>query len=60
MFIGGGAGMAPMRSHIFDQFETLHTKRKATFWYGGRSLQELFYVEDFKKIEKKILTSNFI
>ena len=53
MFIGGGAGMAPMRSHIFDQFETLHTKRKATFWYGGRSLQELFYVEDFRKIEKE-------
>ena len=53
MFIGGGAGMAPMRSHIFDQFETLKTSRKATFWYGGRSLRELFYVEDFEKIERE-------
>ncbi len=57
MFIGGGAGMAPMRSHIFDQFETLKTKRKATFWYGGRSLRELFYVEDFERIERE--NSNF-
>jgi len=53
MFIGGGAGMAPMRSHIFDQFETKHTKRKATFWYGGRSLRELFYMDHFQKIEKE-------
>ncbi len=53
MFIGGGAGMAPMRSHIFDQFETKKTSRKATFWYGGRSLRELFYVEDFKRIESQ-------
>lgn len=53
MFIGGGAGMAPMRSHIFDQYETKKTKRKATFWYGGRSLRELFYMEDFEKIEKE-------
>ncbi|MDR0971002.1 MAG: NADH:ubiquinone reductase (Na(+)-transporting) subunit F [Bacteroidales bacterium] len=53
MFIGGGAGMAPMRSHIFDQFITKNTKRKATFWYGGRSLKELFYVEDFENIEKE-------
>ncbi|MDR1006717.1 MAG: NADH:ubiquinone reductase (Na(+)-transporting) subunit F [Bacteroidales bacterium] len=53
MFIGGGAGMAPMRSHIFDQFKTKHTKRKASFWYGGRSLRELFYVEDFKQIEQE-------
>jgi Na+-transporting NADH:ubiquinone oxidoreductase subunit F len=52
MFIGGGAGMAPMRSHIFDQFRTKHTDRKATFWYGGRSLRELFYVDEFKEIEK--------
>ncbi|MEG1763446.1 MAG: NADH:ubiquinone reductase (Na(+)-transporting) subunit F, partial [Bacteroidales bacterium] len=51
MFIGGGAGMAPMRSHIFDQFCTKHTQRKATFWYGGRSLKELFYVDDFNKIQ---------
>lgn len=51
MFIGGGAGMAPMRSHIFHQFKTLHTQRKTTFWYGGRSLQELFYQNDFEEIE---------
>ena len=47
VFIGGGAGMAPMRSHIFDQFRRLHTKRKVSFWYGARSLREAFYVEDF-------------
>ena len=47
VFIGGGAGMAPMRSHIFDQLRRLQTKRKITFWYGGRSLKEVFYVEDF-------------
>jgi len=52
MFIGGGAGMAPMRSHIFDQFNTQHTSRKATFWYGGRSVRELFYQDDFNRIEK--------
>jgi Na+-transporting NADH:ubiquinone oxidoreductase subunit F len=52
MFIGGGAGMAPMRSHIFDQFLTQKTKRKATFWYGGRSMRELFYVDQFRAIEK--------
>ena len=52
MFIGGGAGMAPMRSHIFHLFLTEHTKRKATFWYGGRSLRELFYVDQFEDIEK--------
>jgi Na+-transporting NADH:ubiquinone oxidoreductase subunit F len=57
MFIGGGAGMAPMRSHIFDLFDTKHTKRKATFWYGGRSKRELFYLDDFEKIEKN--NSNF-
>ncbi len=53
MFIGGGAGMAPMRSHIFDQFLTKHTHRKATFWYGGRSSKELFYQSDFEKIEQE-------
>ena len=52
MFIGGGAGMAPMRSHILDQFLTKKTDRKSTFWYGGRSLRELFYEEDFRTIEK--------
>jgi len=49
-FIGGGAGMAPMRSHIFDQFRRIKTKRKATFWYGARSLNEMFYQEDFDSI----------
>ena len=53
MFIGGGAGMAPMRSHIFDLFNTKKTDRKATFWYGGRSLRELFYTEQFETIEKE-------
>ena len=46
-FIGGGAGMAPMRSHIFDQFKRLKTPRKVTFWYGARSLKEAFYVDEF-------------
>ncbi|MFP4500395.1 MAG: NADH:ubiquinone reductase (Na(+)-transporting) subunit F [Candidatus Hydrogenedentota bacterium] len=50
-FIGGGAGMAPMRSHIFDQFKRLHTDRKVTYWYGARSLKEMFYEEDFNNIE---------
>ncbi|MBP8849511.1 MAG: NADH:ubiquinone reductase (Na(+)-transporting) subunit F [Breznakibacter sp.] len=57
MFIGGGAGMAPMRSHIFDQFITQRTTRKATFWYGARSKREIFYEEDFRKIENEF--SNF-
>lgn len=50
VFIGGGAGMAPMRSHIFDQFRRLKTKRKASFWYGARSKREMFYEEDFESI----------
>ena len=50
VFIGGGAGMAPMRSHIFDQLERLKTDRKVTFWYGARSLREMFYVEDFDQL----------
>jgi Na+-transporting NADH:ubiquinone oxidoreductase subunit F len=59
MFIGGGAGMAPMRSHIFDQFLTKRTKRKATFWYGGRSKRELFYVDQFRAIEKEFPNFTF-
>ena len=51
VFIGGGAGMAPMRSHIFDQFRRLGTDRKASFWCGARSYREAFYVEDFDKIQ---------
>lgn len=50
-FVGGGAGMAPMRSHIFDQFYRLRTKRKVTFWYGARSLREAFYVDEFDRIQ---------
>ena len=53
VFIGGGAGMAPMRSHLFDQFNRIKTKRKITFWYGARSKKEMFYVEDFDKLEKE-------
>ncbi len=52
-FIGGGAGMAPMRSHIFDLFHTQKTNRKVTFWYGARSLRENMYVEDFEGIAKE-------
>jgi len=53
MFIGGGAGMAPMRSHVFNQFKTLETERKATFWYGARSRREMFYDDEFKELEAK-------
>jgi Na+-transporting NADH:ubiquinone oxidoreductase subunit F len=53
IFIGGGAGMAPMRSHIFDQFRRLHSDRKVSFWYGARSLREAFYVEDFDSIQSE-------
>ncbi len=50
VFIGGGAGMAPMRSHIYDQLRRLKSKRKMTFWYGARSLREAFYVEEFDQL----------
>ena len=53
LFIGGGAGMAPMRSHIFDQFKRLKTTRTVSFWYGARSLREAFYIEDFESIERE-------
>ncbi|MBV6633541.1 MAG: NADH:ubiquinone reductase (Na(+)-transporting) subunit F [Alphaproteobacteria bacterium] len=53
VFVGGGAGMAPMRSHIFDQFRRIHTDRKVTFWYGARSKREMFYVEDFDTIDEE-------
>jgi Na+-transporting NADH:ubiquinone oxidoreductase subunit F len=52
-FIGGGAGMAPMRSHIFDQLKRINSDRKITFWYGGRSKRELFYMEEFQELEKE-------
>ncbi len=51
VFIGGGAGMAPMRSHIFDQLKRIHTDRKMTFWYGARSKKEMFYTEEFDALQ---------
>jgi len=59
MFVGGGAGMAPMRSHIFHLFNTLRTGRKATFWYGARSKREIFYEEEFRAIEKEFPNFTF-
>ena len=53
VFVGGGAGMAPMRSHIFDQLLRIHTDRKITFWYGARSLKEMFYVDEFDALADK-------
>ncbi|BDR35059.1 TPA: NADH:ubiquinone reductase (Na(+)-transporting) subunit F [Photobacterium damselae] len=58
VFIGGGAGMAPMRSHIFDQLKRLHTKRKMSYWYGARSKREMFYVEDFDQLAAE--NDNFV
>lgn len=58
-YIGGGAGMAPMRSHLFHLFHTLKTDRKVTFWYGGRSRKELFYLEDFDGIKEKFPNFNY-
>ena len=52
LYVGGGAGMAPMRSHLYELFRTLQTGRKVTFWYGGRSKRELFYVDHFRALEK--------
>jgi Na+-transporting NADH:ubiquinone oxidoreductase subunit F len=59
VFIGGGAGMAPMRSHIFHLFKTLHTKRKVSFWYGARSKREIFYESDFEEIAKEYPNFSF-
>ena len=50
VFIGGGAGMAPMRSHIFDQLRRIKTDRKISFWYGARSLRECFYTEEYDEL----------
>ena len=58
IFIGGGAGMAPMRSHIFDQLKRLQSKRKISFWYGARSLREMFYVEDYDQLAAE--NDNFV
>jgi Na+-transporting NADH:ubiquinone oxidoreductase subunit F len=59
VFIGGGAGMAPMRSHIFHLFHTEKTTRKVSFWYGARSLREVFYEEEFRAIEKEFQNFTF-
>jgi len=59
IYVGGGAGMAPMRSHLFHLFHTLKTGRKVTYWYGGRSRRELFYMDDFKQIEKEFPNFKF-
>ena len=59
VYIGGGAGMAPMRSHLFHLFHTLKTKRQVTFFYGGRSKRELFYLDDFRAIEKEFPNFKF-
>lgn len=53
VYIGGGAGMAPLRSHLFHLFHTLKSKRKVSYWYGARSKREMFYTEDFEKIAKE-------
>jgi Na+-transporting NADH:ubiquinone oxidoreductase subunit F len=52
LYVGGGAGMAPMRSHLYHLFKTLKTGRKVTYWYGGRSKRELFYLDHFKELER--------
>jgi len=58
VFIGGGAGMAPMRAHIFDQLKRRHSKRRMTFWYGARSLKEVFYADEFDKLAAE--NENFV
>jgi Na+-transporting NADH:ubiquinone oxidoreductase subunit F len=59
VYIGGGAGMAPMRSHIFDLFHTKRTTRKVSYWYGARSLREMFYADHFEEIEKEMPNFSF-
>ncbi len=59
LYVGGGAGMAPMRSHLFHLFHTLKTGRKVSYWYGGRSKRELFYLDDFQQIEKEFPNFQF-
>jgi len=53
VFVGGGAGMAPMRSHIFDQLMRLNSKRKISYWYGARSLREMFYADEYDKLAEE-------
>jgi Na+-transporting NADH:ubiquinone oxidoreductase subunit F len=59
LYIGGGAGMAPMRSHLYELFKTLKTDRKVTYWYGGRSKEELFYIHYFRDLEKEFPNFKF-
>lgn len=59
LYIGGGAGMAPMRSHLYELFKTLRTNRKVTYWYGGRSRGELFYIHYFRDLEKEFPNFKF-
>ena len=59
VFVGGGAGMAPMRSHIFHLFKTLKTTRKVSFWYGARSRKEIFYEADFEEIAREFPNFTF-
>ncbi|MDE0936742.1 MAG: NADH:ubiquinone reductase (Na(+)-transporting) subunit F [Mariniblastus sp.] len=59
LYVGGGAGMAPLRSHIFELFKNLKTGRKVSYWYGGRSLRELFYIDEFRALEKEFPNFQF-
>lgn len=59
LYIGGGAGMAPLRSHLYHLFKTLKSDRKVTYWYGGRSKRELFYIEHFRALEKEFPNFKF-
>jgi Na+-transporting NADH:ubiquinone oxidoreductase subunit F len=59
LYIGGGAGMAPMRSHLYELFKTLKTGRKVSYWYGGRSKAELFYIEHFRSLEREFKNFKF-
>ena len=59
LYVGGGAGMAPMRSHLYHLFKTLKTDRKVTYWYGGRSRKELFYIEHFRELEREFPNFRF-
>jgi Na+-transporting NADH:ubiquinone oxidoreductase subunit F len=59
LYVGGGAGMAPMRSHLYHLFQTLQTGRKVTYWYGGRSKRELFYLDHFRDLEKEFPNFKF-
>jgi Na+-transporting NADH:ubiquinone oxidoreductase subunit F len=59
VFVGGGAGMAPLRSHIMHLFKTLKTKKQVNFFYGARNLKEAFYLEDYAEIEKEFPNFHF-